>query len=105
MREAKTELLRGTRDRLILKVVAWAPATACYSATPSIGIFLQVDQGSRYSALHCLEDKGLLQAEWKNPKLAAMRSSTPSPRKAVGRWTPKSSIGAALRRSRGGSSR
>jgi len=38
MREAKTELLRGTRDRLILKVVAWAPATACFSATPSIDI-------------------------------------------------------------------
>jgi PadR family transcriptional regulator, regulatory protein PadR len=68
MSEAKTEFLRGTLDMLILKVVALGPSHGYAIAQRLQYIskdFFQVHQGSLYPALHRLEDRGWLQAEWK----------------------------------------
>jgi transcriptional regulator len=68
MGEAKTELLRGTLDMLILKIVALGPSHGYAIAQRLQQIskdFFQVHQGSLYPALHRLEDRGWLQAEWK----------------------------------------
>ena len=68
MSEAQIELLRGTLDLLVLKVVALAPNHGYAIAQRLQQIsrdFFQVHQGSLYPALHRLEDRGWLQAEWK----------------------------------------
>lgn len=64
---AKAELLQGTLDLLILKVVALGPSHGYAIAQRLQRIskdFFQVHQGSLYPALHRLEDRGWLQAEW-----------------------------------------
>src|SRR6202166_1028299 len=69
MSEAQIELLKGTLDMLILKVVALGPSHGYAIAQRLQQIskeFFQVHQGSLYPALHRLEDKGWLQAEWKD---------------------------------------
>jgi len=68
MTDAKTELLRGTLDMLILKVVTLGPSHGYAIAQRLRQIskdFFQVHQGSLYPALHRLEDRGWLEAEWK----------------------------------------
>ena len=68
MSEARIELLRGTLDLLILKVVALGPSHGYAIAQRLQQIskdFFQVHQGSLYPALHRLEDRDWLQAEWK----------------------------------------
>jgi transcriptional regulator len=68
MTESKQELLRGTLDMLILNVVALGPSHGYAIAQRLHQIskeFFQVHQGSLYPALHRLENKDWLQAEWK----------------------------------------
>jgi PadR family transcriptional regulator PadR len=68
MTESKQELLRGTLDMLILKVVALGPSHGYAIAQRLQQVskeFFEVHQGSLYPALHRVEDKGWLQAEWK----------------------------------------
>jgi PadR family transcriptional regulator len=64
----KTDLLQGTLDLLILKTVANGPIHG-YGIAQRILVVskevLQVQQGSLYPALHRLERKGLLKAEWR----------------------------------------
>jgi PadR family transcriptional regulator PadR len=65
--EGKQELLRGTLDMLVLKVVALGPSHGYAIAQRLQQIseeFFQVHQGSLYPALHRLEDYGWLQSEW-----------------------------------------
>jgi transcriptional regulator len=66
--DQKAEFLKGTLDMLILKVVALGPIHG-YAISQRIQQisrdFFQVQQGSLYPALHRLEDRGLLEAEWK----------------------------------------
>ncbi len=61
------ELLQGTLDMLILKTLALGPlhgyAVAEYIQQTSEDV-LRVDEGALYPALHRLELKGLLAAEW-----------------------------------------
>ena len=63
----KTDLLQGTLDLLILKVVALGPVHG-YGISQRIRQIsqdvLQVQQGSLYPALHRLEKRGWLQADW-----------------------------------------
>jgi len=63
----KTDLLQGTLDLLILKVVALGPVHG-YGISQRIRQIskdvLQVQQGSLYPALHRLEERGWLQADW-----------------------------------------
>ena len=64
---AKSDLLQGTLDVLILKVVALGPihgyaiAQRLQQMSSSV---LQVQQGSLYPALHRLEKRRWLKAEW-----------------------------------------
>lgn len=68
MTEQKSEFLKGTLDMLILKVVALGPIHG-YAIAQRIqeisGDFFLLQQGSLYPALHRLEDRGWLKADWK----------------------------------------
>jgi PadR family transcriptional regulator PadR len=63
----KADLLQGTLDLLILKVVALGPIHG-YGISQRIRQIsedvLQVQQGSLYPALHRLEKRGWLEADW-----------------------------------------
>jgi PadR family transcriptional regulator, regulatory protein PadR len=64
----KSDLPQGTLDLLILKVVALGPVHGYAIAQRLEQVSLhvvQVPQGSLYPALHRLENRGLLDAEWK----------------------------------------
>ena len=67
MEQGKTEVLKGTLDMLILKVVALGPIHG-YAISQRIQQIskdlFQVPEGSLYPALHRLEDRGWLQARW-----------------------------------------
>jgi len=68
MNQPKAELLKGTLDMLILKIVALGPIHGYGIAQRIQQIsrdFFQLQQGSLYPALHRMEDRGLLKAEWK----------------------------------------
>ena len=68
MASAKSDLPQGTLDLLILKTIALAPvhgyAIAQRLEQVSCGV-VQVPEGSLYPALHRLENRGLLTADWK----------------------------------------
>jgi PadR family transcriptional regulator, regulatory protein PadR len=68
MDSSKADLPQGTLDLLILKVVTLGPIHG-YAIAQRIQQIsrdvLQVQQGSLYPALHRLENKGYLAAEWK----------------------------------------
>src|SRR5688500_13816741 len=63
-----TDLVQGTLDLLILKVIAleplhgWAIAQRISQMSKDV---LQVGQGSLYPALHKLEQQGWIEAEWR----------------------------------------
>lgn len=63
----KSELLQGTLDMLILKIVALGPVHG-YGISQRIRQIskqvLQVQQGSLYPALHRLERRNWLEADW-----------------------------------------
>ena len=63
----KSDLLQGTLDMLVLKVVALGPVHG-YGISQRIRQIskevLQVQQGSLYPALHRLEKRGWLEADW-----------------------------------------
>jgi transcriptional regulator len=66
---AKFDLPQGTLDLLILKVVALGPvhgyaiAQRLHQVSRDV---VQVPQGSLYPALHRLENRGFLTADWKD---------------------------------------
>jgi PadR family transcriptional regulator PadR len=63
----KFDLPQGTLDLLILRIVALEPVHG-YAIAQRIQMIskeaLQIQQGSLYPALHRLENKGFLAAEW-----------------------------------------
>jgi transcriptional regulator len=64
----KTDLPQGTLDLLILKVIALGPVHGYAIAQRLQQVsrdVVQVPQGSLYPALHRLEHRGLLAANWK----------------------------------------
>jgi PadR family transcriptional regulator, regulatory protein PadR len=67
MAKSKADLLQGTLDLLILKALTlgslhgWGISKRIRQMSQEI---LEVNQGSLYPALHRLEDKGLIRAEW-----------------------------------------
>jgi len=67
MPEHSVEVLRGTLDLLILKSVSWGPthgyavARWIEQATDDV---LRIEEGSLYPALHRLETRGWISAEW-----------------------------------------
>jgi PadR family transcriptional regulator PadR len=68
MHSIKSEMPQGTLDMVILQVVA-AGRIHGYALAHRIRLIsrdlLQIQQGSLYPALHRLENRGLLAAEWK----------------------------------------
>ena len=64
---SSTDLLHGTLDLLILKTLAlepmhgWGIASRIQQVSKDV---LQIGQGSLYPALHRLEYKGWIKAEW-----------------------------------------
>ena len=92
----RTELLQGTLDMLILQTLQWAPRHG-YALSKAIrtnsGEILKVDTGSLYPALHRLERKGWIEAEWKasdlGPRLRVYRLTKSGKRQLVAersRW-------------------
>jgi transcriptional regulator len=69
MGPTKSDLLQGTLDLLILQVVALGPVHG-YAISQRLQQtskdVLQVQQGTLYPALHRLEERGWLKAEWRN---------------------------------------
>ena len=64
---APIDVLRGTLDLLILKALSWGPAHG-YSVAEWIERVtddtLVIEEGSLYPALHRLDERGLIEAEW-----------------------------------------
>ena len=89
MNGEKSEFLRGTLDMLILKVVALGPIHGYAIAQRMRQIsrdFFLLQQGSLYPALHRLEDRGWLKAEWKATETgrdAKFYALTPNGRKQL----------------------
>lgn len=84
-----TDLLQGTLDLLILKCLAMAPMHGWGIADRIQQVSkeaLQVGQGSLYPALHRLEYKGWVKAEWglsENNRRAKFYSLTPAGKKQL----------------------
>ena len=68
MPSSQLDLLQGTLDLLVLKTVSWGPAHG-YGIARWIqqltGDVLTVGEGSLYPALHRLEERGWIEAEWR----------------------------------------
>ena len=84
-----TDLLQGTLDMLVLKTLApgqehgWAIAQRIQMMSNDV---LQIGQGSLYPALHRLEYKGWIRAEWgasENNRRARFYSLTAAGRKQL----------------------
>ena len=64
-----TDLMQGTLDLLILKILALEPANGfaiSLRLKQVSGEVLQVSDGSLYPALHKLENEGWIGSEWKS---------------------------------------
>ncbi|HEX6052889.1 MAG TPA: PadR family transcriptional regulator [Gemmatimonadaceae bacterium] len=64
---ADLDLIRGTLDLLILKTLSWGPmhGLAVLRRIEHVtGRRLQITEGALYPALHRMEQKGWLEAEW-----------------------------------------
>ena len=67
-----SDLVQGTLDLLILKILALEPLhgwAVSQRLTQVSGEVLQVSDGSLYPALHKLEQEGWITAEWKTSEL------------------------------------
>ncbi len=91
MATEKTDLLQGTLDLLILRTLASGPlhgfAIAERIQTVSEDV-LRVDEGSLYPALHRIEYRGWIAAEWgvsENNRRAKFYRLTPEGRKQLSR--------------------
>ena len=84
-----TDLRQGTLDLLILKTLAleplhgWAIAQRIQQLSRDV---LRVNQGSLYPALHRLERRGMVSADWRasdNNRRSKYYTLTPAGRKAL----------------------
>jgi transcriptional regulator len=89
MSAEKSDLLQGTLDMLILKVVAMGPIHG-YAISKRIALIskdvLQIQQGSLYPALHRLENRKWLSADWQEAESgreAKFYTLTPAGRKQL----------------------
>ena len=70
--EPRLDILQGTLDLLILRTLAagpmhgWSISERIQQVSEEV---LQVNQGSLYPALHRLEHRGWIKAEWKTSEL------------------------------------
>ena len=67
MQPPELDLLRGTLDLLILRTLSWGPMhglAVLRWIEQATGERLQIEEGALYPALHRLEQRGWLDAEW-----------------------------------------
>ena len=91
------DMLQGTLDVLVLKTLALGPAhghTIAHAIEHRSEDVLQVEHGSLYPALHRLERRGWIDAEWgltENKQRAKFYRLTPAGRRQLqqerDRWT------------------
>ena len=97
MADANMELVQGTLDLLVLKALAWGPRHG-YAVARWVGDTtdddLQVEEGALYTALHRMESRGWLEAEWglsENNRKAKFYQLTAAGRRQLragtARWT------------------
>jgi len=68
MPDLKQQILRGTLDLLVLKAVSARPAHGYEIARwveEATGDALRIEDGSLYPALYRLEERGLIDSEWR----------------------------------------
>jgi transcriptional regulator len=61
------DLLQGTLDLLILKALTWGPRhgySVAFWIRQTTSDRLQIEEGALYTALHRMQKRGWLQAEW-----------------------------------------
>jgi PadR family transcriptional regulator PadR len=83
---APLSLIKGTLDVLVLKALSWGPKhgfeVASWLEERSTG-HLAVDDGALYQALHRMEERDLISAEWgitENNRRARYYAMTPAGR-------------------------
>ena len=67
MPTSEIDLVRGTLDLLILKTLSWGPMhglAVLRWIEQTTHDQLQIEEGALYPALHRMEEKGWLDAEW-----------------------------------------
>ena len=67
-RSVRSDLLPGTLDMLILQTLRWGPAhgySIAHAIRSASNDAFRVETGSLYPALHRLEQRQLVRAEWK----------------------------------------
>jgi len=70
--EERIELLQGTLDMMILRMLQWGSQHGHgigQAIRQSSADLLQIERGSLYPALHRLEARGLIASEWKSSDL------------------------------------
>ena len=101
MATESVELLQGTLDLLVLKTLSWGPTHGYGIARwiqDTTGDVLQIEEGSLYPALHRLEKRGWIAAEWGSRKTTAERSIIASRRAGGSSFAPSRRHGPCLRR-------
>jgi transcriptional regulator len=90
MQSSNLDLVRGTLDVLVLKALTWGPlhgyAVAGWIDRTTGGALL-VEEGALYPALHRLERRGSVEAEWglsENNRKAKYYRLTPRGRERLG---------------------
>ena len=91
------ELVRGTLDLMVLKALSWGPMhglAALRWIERATNELLQIEEGALYPALHRMEQRGWLAAEWgytEANRKAKFYRLTPSGRKQLtselSRWS------------------
>ncbi|HEX3867493.1 MAG TPA: PadR family transcriptional regulator [Gemmatimonadaceae bacterium] len=102
MDSAELDVVRGTLDLLILKTLSWGPMhglAVLRWIEQTTRDQLQIEEGALYPALHRMEDKGWLDAEWgytdRNRKAKFYRLTAAGRRHLAGeqqRWSRYTSV-------------
>ena len=89
MAERDVDLIQGTLNVLILKTLAWGPANG-YAIAQWVreltGGDIELEEGALYPALHRMEHRGWVTAEWgmsENNRRAKYYRMTPAGRKVL----------------------
>ena len=88
---------QGTLDMLILQILSLEPAHGYGIAQRLEQIsrsVVQVNQGSLYPALHRLQQKGWLRAEWKQTVLSIFLRTTTCPAPGLQNGDPRGTVSA-----------
>ena len=67
MADNPSEFLRGTLDLMIMRALVWGPAHGFAVARwieRATEETLEIEEGTLYPALHRMEERGLIEAEW-----------------------------------------